>query len=60
MSDRRKTVKMIRDDALADAKAIDGLEFTGKNVGDAIGKVLAMVHALAAVLDEVLDEMENS
>ncbi len=52
---RRETVRLIREDAKADAKRYDGMPLTGDTVGEAFGNTLAMIAALADIVDTILD-----
>jgi len=54
----RERLEMIRDDAVNDAKTLDGLAFSGATVGRRFGEVLAMVHALANVCLEQQDRLD--
>ena len=56
---RRHSLRLIQQDSYDDASKIDGLPFTGKNVGVAIGNVLAQVNSLARVMESLLPDDEN-
>jgi hypothetical protein len=43
-------LKMIEDDAEADAMALDGAPFNGKQVGANFGKIFAAIQALARIM----------
>ncbi len=54
--DRREAIRLIREDAKADAKRYDGMPLTGQTVAEAFGNTLAMIDALAHVIDTILED----
>lgn len=56
--ERRRILKLIEDDAEADALSCDGLPLTGAVIGDRLGKVFAAINALARLQREL--EAERS
>ena len=56
-NDRRQTLRLIREDVLADVAAIDGMPYS--DIGEALGKILAMIDGVAAVVDDMLAEAQG-
>jgi hypothetical protein len=49
-----RTLNMIREDAVADAKNLDGKPFDGRTVAEQFGNTLAMIDALAGIIAELV------
>jgi hypothetical protein len=47
--------KMIAEDTKNDVKEFEGKPFTGKIVGDYLGKLSASIYVLAHILEEILE-----
>lgn len=55
-SDRRETLKLIREDVFTDAASLDGMPFDGMTVGTMFGNLLAMVGGLVSVIETLIPE----
>jgi hypothetical protein len=53
-------VKMVQYDCETDAKAMDGQPFTGRVVGDQLGKMLASIDCLAKIVQGLLEREQQS
>lgn len=53
---RREVAQLIAADAVADARSLDGLPFTGATIAPRLGEIYAAIAALANLIDSLLEE----
>lgn len=56
----REVAQTISADCAADTAKREGMEFTGRNVGQALGELAAQVDALARMVDTLLAEQDGA
>ena len=55
---RIATAKMIKEDMIADAHALENMPFDGENVGPVLGKIMAGIAGLAYIIGEEMEAQQ--
>lgn len=54
MKDKLKVLKLIKENTEKDMETIDGIDFTGKNVGTQLGYQAAAIVALCDIIETLI------